>query len=51
MSHGTTGNIIVDSNEQPIRLADIQDLLSPQNFPAMKGQPKVMIVQACSGGE
>ena len=51
MSHGRQGNIIVDSNGQSIRLADIQALLSPQNFPAMKGKPKWMIVQACSGGE
>ena len=51
MSHGTVGNVITDSNNQPIALVDIQDLLSPKKFPAMEGKPKVMIVQACSGGK
>ena len=51
MSHGTRGNVIIDSKGQPVDLIDIQDLLSPKKFPAMKGKPKVMIVQACSGGE
>ena len=51
MSHGTRGNVIIDSQSQPIDLIDIQDLLSTKKFTAMKGKPKVMIVQACSGGE
>ena len=51
MSHGTRGNVIMDSSNHPVDLIDIQDLLSPKNFPAMKGKPKVMIVQACSGGK
>ena len=51
MSHGRRNNVIVGSDSQPIDLIDIQDLLSPTKFPAMKAKPKVMIVQACSGGE
>ena len=51
MSHGERGDIITDSEGQPVELVDIQDLLSPKNFPAMKGKPKLMIVQACSGGK
>ena len=51
MSHGTEDNKITDSNGQTVKLTDIQGLLSPRTFPAMKGKPKVMIVQACSGGK
>jgi hypothetical protein len=49
MSIGREGNIVLDCNRQPVKLIDLQDLLSPRNFPAMKGKPKLMIVQACSG--
>ena len=51
MSHGTRGNVIFDSNNQPVDLIDLQGLLKPMNFSAMEGKPKVIIVQACSGGE
>ena len=51
MSHGGRDNLIYDSNNQPVSLVNIQDMLSPKNFPAMKGKPKLMIVQACSGGK
>ena len=51
MSHGGRDNVISDSNNQPVSLVNIQDLLSPKNFPAMKGKPKLMIIQACSGGK
>ena len=51
MSHGTRGNVIMDSRGKPVALVEIQDMLSPDKFPAMKGKPKVIIVQACSGGE
>jgi len=50
MSHGTRGDNLYDQNFRPVDLAKIKDLLSPQNFPAMKGKPKVIIIQACSGG-
>ena len=50
MSHGTRGSIIFDVDDQPIGLADIQQLFSSRNFPAVKYKPKLMIVQACSGG-
>ena len=51
MSHGRQGDVFLDCNSQPVPLINIQDLLSPRNFPAMKGKPKLLIVQACSGGE
>ena len=51
MSHGGRDNLIYDSNNQPVSLVNIQDMLSPKNFPAMKGKPKLMIIQACSGGK
>ena len=51
MSHGTRGDVILDRNYQEVDLMKIRDLLSPHDFPAMKGKPKLMIVQACSGGE
>ena len=51
MSHGTEGDVILDCNCQPVSLARIRKLLSPAHFPAMRGKPKLMIIQACSGGK
>ena len=51
MSRGVRGDILLDIDNQPIDLVKIADLLSPHMFPAMKGKPKVMVVQACSGCE
>ena len=48
MSHGGYGTLQV--GEDVIKLVDIYRLLSPQNFPAMRGKPKMIILQACSGG-
>ena len=54
MSHGDHGTIAAkDGNTGTIiqiKLVDIYRLLSPQNFPAMRGKPKMIILQACSGG-
>ena len=50
MSLGKRNDIILDIERKPIKLMDIYDLLSPINFPAMAGKPKLVIVQACSGG-
>ena len=49
MSHGGYGTLQVGRHDV-IKLVDIYRLLSPQNFPAMKGKPKMIILQACSGG-
>lgn len=49
-SHGGRGSI-VGVDRKHIDLADIFNLLSPKNFPAMTGKPKVVIIQACAGGE
>ena len=51
MSHGLRGDILLDRDNQPIDLMKIRDLLSPHHFPAMKGKPKLMVVQACSGSK
>ena len=51
MSHGTRGDKILGSDSQPVDLMDIRDLLCSRSFPAMRGKPKLLIVQACSGGK
>ena len=51
MSQGMRGGILLDCYSQPVDLVKIRDLLSPSKFPFMKGKPKMLIVQACSGGE
>ncbi|XP_067930853.1 caspase-3-like [Watersipora subatra] len=50
MSHGTDGDMITDHHGEQFSLVSIRDSLSPQRFPAMAGKPKLIIVQACSGG-
>ena len=49
-THGSEG-MISGSDGKRIRLSDLYKLLHPKNFPAMKGKPKVIMIQACSGGE
>jgi len=51
MSHGSKDNYIYGTDGRKVSLIDIYDLLTPLNFPGMVGKPKVVIVQACSGGE
>ena len=51
MSRGMRGGILLDCYNQPVDLVKIRDLLSPSKFPFMKGKPKMLIVQACSGGK
>ena len=46
MSQGITKDVLRDRVNQEINLQRIRDLLSSANFPAMKGKPKLMIVQA-----
>lgn len=48
-SHGAE-NAICGSDGARIRISSIKQLLSPKNFPAMKGKPKVVILQTCAGG-
>ncbi|XP_067932943.1 caspase-4-like [Watersipora subatra] len=50
MSHGTEGDMLIDHHGKPFSLISIRDSLSPRRFPAMAGKPKLIIVQACSGG-
>ena len=49
-SHGGEGSI-VGSDHRHIKITDMLELLSPKNFPEMKGKPKIVIIQACAGGE
>lgn len=49
MSHGNTGTIEGCDN-RAINLVDIYKLMSSQNFPAMRGKPKVVILESCCGG-
>ena len=51
MSHGTTQDRIVGTDGKCVTLADVLDLLSPLNFPAMAGKPKFIVVQACRGSK
>lgn len=51
MSHGGQRDVILGSDGKPVDLIDLNHLISAKNFPAMKGKPKLVIVQACSGGE
>ena len=49
MSHGNI-NQVYGTDLKPVDLKVIWDLLSSTSFPHMAGKPKVIIVQACSGG-
>ena len=51
MSFGKRGDILLDCHGQDVDLIKIQDMLSPSRFPAMEGKPKLLIIQACSGGK
>ena len=54
MSHGGYGTLAAKNGNTgtmtQIKLVDIYRLLSSQSFPAMRGKPKMVILQACSGG-
>ena len=51
MTHGERCDLLLDCKGEPVDLMIIKDLLSPRKFPLMERKPKLMIVQACSGGE
>jgi len=50
MTHGTE-NFIYGTDSHLVKLSDILDLMSPYTFKAMAGKPKIVVIQACSGGE
>ena len=50
MSHGIRGDIVLDRDCKPVEMIKIRDLLSPHEFSAMRGKPKLIVIQACSGG-
>jgi hypothetical protein len=49
MGHGGYG--CMKTKTKDMYLEDIYRLLAPDEFPAMRGKPKMIILQACSGGE
>lgn len=51
MSHGTENGKIYGTDLSCITSEEIEDALSHTNFPAMKGKPKLIIIQACRGGQ
>lgn len=50
MSHGTENDCVFGTDGKLVKLTDLYDLLSTPKFPHMAGKPKLVIVQACSGG-
>ena len=48
-SHGDEGTL-VGADGRHLKITDLLQLLSAKNFPAMKGKPKIVIIQACAGG-
>ncbi|KAF6026307.1 CASP2 [Bugula neritina] len=46
MSHGAHG-VLYGTDIKPVKLLDVFDLLSSDNFKSMDGKPKVVIVVAC----
>lgn len=50
MSHGDEGTVLGSDNKH-LKIPEILQLLSPKNFPAMKGKPKLVIIQACAGSK
>ena len=50
MSHGDDGKVYGNDNSS-LNLCDIYGLLSETKFPAMAHKPKLVIVEACSGGK
>jgi len=54
MSHGGTfgaHGVLYGTDVKPVKLLDVFDLLSSENFKHMAGKPKVVIVVACRSGE
>ena len=50
MSHGDDGKVYGNDNSS-LNLCDIYGLLSETKFPAMAHKPKLVIIEACSGGK
>ena len=50
MTHGTAKNEVYGSDDKIVNLTEVCDLLSSTKFPVMAGKPKLVIIQACSGG-
>ncbi|XP_067936783.1 caspase-3-like [Watersipora subatra] len=49
MSHGSENDRISGTDGLDIKLSDVHDLLSAGKFSRMRGRPKFIIIQACSG--
>lgn len=49
-SHGHEGSVSGSSGKHLV-ITELMDLLSSENFPAMRGKPKLVIIQACAGSK
>jgi len=51
MCHGLEDNKIILPSREVVPLRKLCDKINGNNFKYMKGKPKLVIVQACSGGK
>ena len=49
-SHGTEG-CVAGVDGKLVKLSDISKMVSARNFPAMRGKPKLLVIQACAGSK
>jgi len=50
MTHGGEDNCIYGTDLEKVNLTDLYDLLTPLYFDRMRRKPKVVILEASSGG-
>jgi len=51
MTHGGVGGFIYGVDGKRVKLTDVYDLLTPLKFHGMAGQPKIVILETCSGSK
>ena len=50
LSHGRDG-VVVSSDDQEIRIADIEKKFHNSKCPSLEGKPRIFIIDACRGQE